>query len=748
MENGDFESGTTAWKPGTVWDSSKAQIVTVNDDVHGGKTALKVSGRASTDAGVVQSLNDKVTKGESYTGSMWIKSTEDAVFNITICSGNGSGCGQIATAEVKSGNWSEVTGSAELAGNGDYKSSYLVVETSWNSGKTGDFLVDDVMLKGRASEPIVRPKGTAKAAKQVGESNPIIDYWYGADPWAMEYDGRVYVYTTGDATSVNADGSLTYDYEYDSKGNIKDNSFSSVTTINVLSTADMVNWRNEGYIRVAGEQGVAKWASHSWAPAVTHKTINGKEKFFLYFANGGSGIGVLTSDSPVGPWHDERGELLIKWGTQASQGVTWLFDPAVFTDDDGTGYLYYGGGVPEGQREHPNTARVIQLGDDMISTVGDAKTIDAPAMFEDSGIAKIGDTYYYSYCTNFSHDKVIDGHTIGYGNIAYMTSKSPMGPFTYQGEIMQNPSKYFGVGGNNHHAMVRLGDAWYMVYHAQTVAKELTQGGNLDQARGYRNTHVDPITINEDGSIADITMTKKGLDQVRKLDAYPDGGISASTIAWDSGIQDAYDTSSGVRVIDLTTDNSEGQKLSNINDGEWTSLSQVDFGDQGAKAITIRAAGKSGGRIEVRLDDTDTEPVAVVDIPAGDGTDYNDYTAELSGVNGVHNVFFTFRGAQDDESNPELFDITSYVFTANATDPDPDPDPDPTPDPGDGDQDKDDAGKDDAGKDDAGKDDQDGHRQPSHRLPSTGVAVLGLSGAVAVLAVAGVGLTIWRKRHA
>ena len=103
------------------------------------------------------------------------------------------------------------------------------------------------------------------------------------------------------------------------------------------------------------------------------------------------------------------------------------------------------------------------------------------------------------------------------------------------------------------------------------------------------------------------------------------------------------------------------------------------------------------------------------DIPAGDGTDYNDYAAELSGV---HNVFFTFRGAQDDESNPELFDITGYVFTANATDPDP------------------------------GDDDQDGDRQPSHRLPSTGVAVLGLSGAVAALAVAGVGLTIWRKRRA
>ena len=57
----------------------------------------------------------------------------------------------------------------------------------------------------------------------------------------------------------------------------------------------------------------------------------------------------------------------------------------------------------------------------MISTVGEAKMIDAPYMFEDSGINKVGDTYYYSYCTNW---------TPGYrdaAKIGYMTSKSPMG---------------------------------------------------------------------------------------------------------------------------------------------------------------------------------------------------------------------------------------------------------------------------------------------------------------------------------
>ncbi len=83
---------------------------------------------------------------------------------------------------------------------------------------------------------------------------------------------------------------------------------------------------------------------------------------------------------------------------------------------------------------------------------------------------------YYSYCTNFSHDNVIDGNTVGYGNIAYMTSRILMGPFACQGEILKNPSTYFGVGGNNHHAMVKLGDRWYIdLYHAQTAGKGIDE---------------------------------------------------------------------------------------------------------------------------------------------------------------------------------------------------------------------------------------------------------------------------------
>lgn len=174
-------------------------------------------------------------------------------------------------------------------------------------------------------------------AKLPGNSNPLVDHKLGADPYSLVYGGRVYVYMSSDT------------YVYNNDGSIKDNDFSALDRIQVISSADMVNWTDHGTIPVAGAnnknngRGIAKWASNSWAPAIAHKKLNGKDKFFLYFANGGAGIGVLTADTPIGPWTDPLGKALVTHSTPGMAGVTWLFDPAVLVDDDGTGYLYSGG---------------------------------------------------------------------------------------------------------------------------------------------------------------------------------------------------------------------------------------------------------------------------------------------------------------------------------------------------------------------------------------------------------------------
>lgn len=195
-----------------------------------------------------------------------------------------------------------------------------------------------------------------EALKKSNENNPVMVQRFGADPYALVYDGRVYLYMTGDS------------FIYDENGEITENTFANINTINVISSEDLVNWTDHGTIYAAGKEGEATWGNNSWAPAAAYKIIDGKPKFFLYFANSGNGIAVLEADSPVGPFKDPIGGPLISRQTPTCAEVTWLFDPAVLMDDDGECYIYFGGGIPSPDKAaNPGTARVAKLGKDMIS---------------------------------------------------------------------------------------------------------------------------------------------------------------------------------------------------------------------------------------------------------------------------------------------------------------------------------------------------------------------------------------------
>ena len=315
--------------------------------------------------------------------------------------------------------------------------------------------------------------------KKAGENNPLYTQRFGADPGVMEYDGRLYVYMTDDLL------------EYDADGRVRENSYQQIRTVNCISSDDLVNWTDHGSINVAGPSGVAKWASNSWAPCAAHKTIGGKEKFFLYFCNGGNGIGVLTADSPAGPWRDERGSLLVTRAVPNCADVTWLFDPAVMVDEDGTGYLAFGGGIPEGRKEAPGTARIVRLADDMIHIDGDPVRLNVPWLFEDSGINRVGGRYWYTFCSNFQ----TAGNSLGLtdGAIQYMVADDPMGPYTYMGELFPNEGRFFGLYGNNHHSIASLNGEWYLFYHNRPVEKAMGITGN------YRSPQADRIFFGEDG---------------------------------------------------------------------------------------------------------------------------------------------------------------------------------------------------------------------------------------------------------
>ncbi len=443
--------------------------------------------------------------------------------------------------------------------------------------------------------------------KDDSENNPIVSQDYGADPGVMVYNDTVYVYATNDTQELSGNNENTY---------------GKINTLNCYSSTDMVNWTDHGSIAVAGKNGAAKWANNSWAPCAAHKKINGKEKFFLYFANNGSGIGVLTADSPTGPWTDPIGKALVTGSTPGCSGVTWMFDPAVLVDSDGTGYLYLGGGIPNNQYEHPKTARVIKLGSDMISVQGSAATIDAPYLFEDSGINKIGNTYYYSYCSNWNCKN-------GFSNAAieYMTSSSPMGPFTYAGEIMKNPGVFFsGSTGNNHHCIFEFKGEYYMAYHTRSVESKV-----IGKSLGYRTTQIDKISVSN-GKINSLTPSLKGVNGSGSVNPYE--VVQAETMFTQAGItvsgdgRDAYVTS--------------------IDNGDFTKVKGVQFSN-GLNSLSVKVRTSSNGSIEVRENSPSGTLLGTINVSNTNGS-FKDFSGTMKNVSGSKNICFVFKSKLDFDS--------------------------------------------------------------------------------------------------
>ena len=451
--------------------------------------------------------------------------------------------------------------------------------------------------------------------KTIDNHNPVMVQRFGADPWAMVYRDRVYLYMTGDEPAVR-DGEKP-----------RTNDYANIVTLRVLSSEDLVNWTDHGSVRAAGANGAARWASNSWAPCAAWKTVNGQDKFFLYFANSGGGIGVLTADSPTGPFTDPIGKPLISRATPTCGSVTWLFDPAVLVDQDGSAYLYFGGGIPEGKASDPGTARMVKLGEDMISLAGDPIPFNPPWLFEDSGINRFGDTYAYSYCTNFNVPSAGSAQGFGSGEIVYMTSDNPLGPYTYAGRVLPNPGSFFGVGGNNHHCMFEFRGKWYITYHAATLDKAM--GWNA----GYRSTFVDELELTAEGLPAPSRGTYKGVEQLKTFNPYDSVSGAAAVSMAGATTEPAYaeDRKAGTgKMMTVST-----------SSGGWVALSGVDFGDTGASSVRITARSEVPAKIEILTDSLDDRPAATMDIPAA-AEDIEIQAAFQTKITGIHDLYFRF----------------------------------------------------------------------------------------------------------
>lgn len=298
--------------------------------------------------------------------------------------------------------------------------------------------------------------GSADAPSLAGTNNPVLP-GLNADPQIALFDGVYYIYPT-------TDGFANW----------------TSTTFSVFSSTNLVDWTDRGVILDLPRD--LTWATgHAWAPAITR--VSGT--YYFYFC-ADQQIGVATASSPVGPFKDALGHPLIATTAFGTQSI----DPYVFTDDDGTNYLYFGSGT--------NGARVVKLGADMKSLVGTPANITpsgASGVVEGTLMFKRNGTYYLQWSEG-------DTRTATY-QVAYAKAQSPTGPFTRLGVILSQNTTLgiLGPGGNTVLAIPGR-DEYYIVYHRFKIP-----GGDGT----HRETCIDRMSFKSDGTIVPVAPTLNGL---------------------------------------------------------------------------------------------------------------------------------------------------------------------------------------------------------------------------------------------
>ena len=497
-----------------------------------------------------------------------------------------------------------------------------------------------------------------------------------ADPTALDnsdVDGKLYVYGTNEG----------FDY---ADGKLAANSYSN-HSLSILSTSDMVNWTDEGLMdngnltnlpdsALAKNKVTNKWTTKAWAPSALKidGDGDGEDEYYVFYTDGG-GVGYVRGDSPVGPWYDDLGKKLFTSQSEGCSGVKWCFDPAVLADDKGNAYVYFGGGNDE--EKYVQTGRVCKLkfekGTGKVSSDGVPQILDTFCFFEDGEINQIDGKYIYSYCTNWDVKK--DTPYVGAVQIAAYISSDPMNiaffpdkvgqtkytddkgvAHNFLGTILDNPSKLYGETYNNHHHMQNFKGHNYIFYHSTALSNTLYR-----DSKQYRNLHVNEIDIDMDKETIDIKPSYQGAKQLENFNPYTnqDGSVryvNATTASKSAGVKSLRDD----RTV-MQSYNGSPMVLDQINTGDWTKISGVDFGANGLKSISAEIAANDEGQIEVYLDDPTVPANRIARIGLLDTKKlYAFSTADIEKeVTGVHDVYFVFRGTG--------YNVASWVFSEKDT---------------------------------------------------------------------------------
>ena len=228
----------------------------------------------------------------------------------------------------------------------------------------------------------------------------------------------------------------------------------------------------------------------------------------------------------------------------------------------------------------------------------DLVTEEEHCFHEGSSMRKIGDTYYYVYA-DMERGKPT--------SLGYSTGKSPLGPFTYQGIIIDNdgcdPASW-----NNHGSIECVNGQWYVFYH------RCSRG-----TQQHRRLCIEPITINPDGTIDEVKMTSQGPGEPfapgEKIYGYQACGMKGETYI---GVDDTY-----------------GEKLMNISSGDEAVFRYVKSSDAWS-TVELTCAGT--GKVKVLMNGTLAGTVEI----AGKAKEVQTVSADIQAPAGEYELVLQF----------------------------------------------------------------------------------------------------------
>ena len=395
---------------------------------------------------------------------------------------------------------------------------------------------------------------------------------------------------------------------------------------------DLTQWRYDGVILVVdknrdGEKfDSAGTADVLYAPDVTLVTDSTGKKTYYLFPNDQTGFRnglIAKSDRPDGPfevcnWNKENPNLV--------DGVL-QFDPAVFVDDDGRVYGYWGFERSYAAEFDPTTMATVKPGtmivEDMISGRNQEGRFK---FFEASSIRKIKDKYVFIY-SRFTEEGEFGLPTSNY-TLAYAYSDHPLGPWTYGGTIIDgrgrekdeqgNVIASATPDGNTHGSICEINGKWWVFYHRQTGTDEYARqamvapievkveegvGGKVEISEGEYNSEgfatngLNPLERHSAGIACWYTGPKPATHEWPNNTFY--GSYVASGYGTESNFGAPYDLKNNTNDVVNNTDGSiVGYKYFNFSDVDYgTHL----FGQDGKLLLNLTPQGIDG-TIEIMVD--------------------------------------------------------------------------------------------------------------------------------------------------